>query len=188
VSALQVEHWELPGCRLVSGPLFEDGRGRFRKPYQRSAFADEGLPVDFSEQYFSTSRRGVVRGMHLQLPPSEHWKMVVCLAGAVYDVALDLRKRSAAYGRHAGIALSADTPMAVVLPPGVAHGFVAVAEDALVGYWLTSEHDAERDTGVRWDSFGASWPLPGEPVVSDRDAALPRLQDFESPFDEEVTA
>lgn len=188
MSGLEVEPWGLPGCSLVRGPLFEDARGRFRKPFQRSAFAAAGLPVDFPEQLFSTSRRGVVRGMHLQIPPAEHWKVVVCLAGAVHDVVLDLRTRSPAYGQHAGTVLAADEPLAVVLPPGVAHGFVAVTDDALVGYWVTSEHDPERDTGVRWDSFGATWPLGVETLTSPRDAALPLLDDFVSPFNGEVTA
>lgn len=175
--ALQRKPLGLPGATLLEFPLQADDRGWFRKPFQRSLFRDLGLPNDFDEQFFSFSVRGVIRGLHHQLPPSDQWKLVVCLSGTIWDVTLDLRTASPMAREHRAVTLSADSPLAVLIPPGCAHGFLTQSTTALVGYWVTSEHDPDRDTGVRWDSAGVEWPFDGSPTVSVRDRSLPALKD-----------
>lgn len=180
--SLEITPLDLPGCLRLQGSAPRDDRGMFHKAFQRSAFAERGLPVDFSEQFFSRSWRGVVRGLHLQLPPSEQWKLVTCLLGRVHDVLLDVRTGSPTYGRAVGVDLDADSGVSLLMPPGIAHGFLSLADDTVMGYWVTSEHDPATDTGVRWDSAGIAWPHDGEPVVSARDRALPPLAEFVSPI------
>jgi dTDP-4-dehydrorhamnose 3,5-epimerase len=166
------------GVALLRSPVHRDDRGWFRKPFQRSEFAAAGLPVDFSEQFFSHSTRGVVRGLHLQLAPSAQVKLVTCLAGSVFDVVLDVRAGSATAGQHCSVELSADNGAALLIPPGCAHGFLTTSDTAVLGYWVTAEFDAAVDTGVRWDSAGIDWPLAGPPIISARDLALAPLAEF----------
>ena len=162
--------------------MFQDGRGRFVKPLAASQLTARGLRADFVEQYYSTSARGVIRGMHFQLPPHDHAKLVYCASGAVTDVLLDLRRRSASYGRHVSLSLTADSGHAVYIAAGVAHGFVATLEPALMVYNVTSEHARAHDAGVRWDSFGCDWGV-AESVVSERDRGFAPLSEFVSPFE-----
>ncbi len=178
---VDIQPWALPGCWLVRTALHRDARGTFRKIFQRSLFAEHGFPVDWGEQFFTLSSRDVIRGLHLQLPPSGQWKLVSCLTGSVLDAAVDLRVDSPTYGEHATQALTQDANEALLLPPGVAHGFLATSESCLMAYSVTAEHDGARDGGVRWDSADITWPV-SRPVISTRDAALPRLEDFASPF------
>lgn len=172
---------ELPGCHLLEPRVFRDARGTFVKPFVRSAFEAQGLRTDFVEQYHSTSVPGVIRGMHFQHPPHAHAKLVYCAAGAVRDVILDLRSGSPTRGQHRVIELSAASGYAVYMPAGIAHGFVALSEPALMVYNVTSEYAPEHDDGVRWDSFGCDWAVQ-DPMVSARDRAFATLADFRSPF------
>jgi dTDP-4-dehydrorhamnose 3,5-epimerase len=123
----------------------------------------------------------VVRGLHFQTPPRDHAKTVNVIRGAIHDVVVDLRLGSPAYGRPATFALGAGEPAALHVPRGCAHGFQALSDDTVVAYMVGSEHAPEHDSGIRWDSVAADWPI-AEPVVSERDAAFPPLSEFESPF------
>jgi dTDP-4-dehydrorhamnose 3,5-epimerase len=171
---------ELDGVYVLRPRVFRDRRGVFVKTFQRSAFSALGLEADLAEVFYSVSEAGVVRGMHVQRPPHDHAKMVYCAAGRALDVVLDLRA-GPGYGRFVSVELAADTGTMVYVPRGCAHGFCVLEAPALVVYHVTSEHCPEADTGIRWDSFGFTWPAPG-PLVSARDASLPRFQDFRSPF------
>jgi dTDP-4-dehydrorhamnose 3,5-epimerase len=173
---------EIPGCLEIALPRFEDARGAFLKVSQRTGFEALGLPWAFTEQFVTRSARGVVRGLHLQTPPADMFKLVTCLAGAAFDVVVDLRVGSPAYGRHAIVELSGTLNTAVAIPAGCAHGFLAREDGTLLGYSCTAEYSPEHDTGIRWDSAGIDWPLTEEPVMSERDLGLPTLADFESPF------
>jgi dTDP-4-dehydrorhamnose 3,5-epimerase len=137
--------------------------------------------MGFAEQYFTLSHAGVLRGMHLQLPPHQHGKLVTCLSGRILDVLLDLRRASPTCGNSLGIELSPERGQALYLPAGIAHGFLSLEDNSGVLYGTTSVHDPHCDTGVRWDSFGFVWPV-NEPLISARDAALPALAAFDSPF------
>lgn len=179
---MTVRATSIPGCIELQLPRFEDDRGVLVKDFQRSAFEDLKLPSGFVEQFHSRSRLGVVRGMHFQRPPHQFHKLVTCVAGAAWDVVVDLRSGSPTDRQHAVIGLSADRANAVVIPPGCGHGFLSLAEGTVLSYWVTAEHHPDHDDGVHWDSAGIPWPLETDPIVSRRDEALTRLSDFDSPF------
>lgn len=171
----------LPGCYLIQPRVFQDARGRFVKPFVRSTLERHGLRSDFVEQYCSTSAPGVIRGMHFQLPPHDHAKLVYCAAGAVTDVLLDVRKQSPTYGQAIALPLTAESGHALYLAAGIAHGFVATDEPALMVYNVTSEYSPTHDAGVRWDSFGYDWEVD-DPVLSQRDLGFPTFNAFQTPF------
>jgi dTDP-4-dehydrorhamnose 3,5-epimerase len=171
----------LPGCVVVDPRDAKDERGRFVKLMHAPSFAERGMACDFVETFYTASRRGVLRGMHLQLPPHAHAKLVSCLVGTVLDVLLDLRVGSPTYGEHRAFELCDDQPRALYVAPGVAHGFYTLSEEATMVYLVTSVHAPTHDAGVRWDTFGMQWP-DAEPVLSPRDRMLPPLDEFVSPF------
>lgn len=177
---MHVEPSAIPGCARLDLFRAEDDRGGFVKLFERSTFAAAGLDPDVAEAFCSTSRRGVVRGLHFQLPPADHAKTVTVLSGRVLDVVVDLRTDSPTYGRHARFDLD-EAGAGVHIPVGCAHGFQALTDEATMVYLVSTEHSPEHDTGVRWDSAGIEWPLPPT-VISDRDRALPPLAEFDSPF------
>jgi dTDP-4-dehydrorhamnose 3,5-epimerase len=170
----------LPGAFAVALRRFGDARGSFVKTYMRSVFDERGQAFDFREEFYSFSRKDVIRGMHFQLPPHDHVKLVYCPVGAVLDVLVDLRA-GAGQGRVASIVLGGDEPMLLVIPKGVAHGFKSLRDDSLMVYKTSTEHAPSHDAGIRWDSFGFDWDVD-VPIVSDRDRAHPALADFTSPF------
>jgi dTDP-4-dehydrorhamnose 3,5-epimerase len=172
---------DLPGCVELQLPRSADARGSFIKLFHRDAMASMGLGADFAEVFCTTSQRGVLRGLHLQMPPHAHAKLVVCLEGAVQDVALDLRRDSATYGRHAQLALTAEAGNALYLPVGCAHGFCVLSASATVLYLTSTTHAPESDVGIAWDSAGIAWSVTA-PILSERDRHHPALADFVSPF------
>ena len=170
----------LPDTWLLKLRRQADLRGTFVKCYSHTVAATRLQALNLKEEYYSTSKAGVIRGMHFQTPPHDHLKVVYCPVGLVLDVLLDLRK-GASYGRTASVILGQDDPCLIWIPPGVAHGFRAISDDSLMIYKTTSEHAPAHDMGIRWDSFGFDWGL-SFPIVSARDAAHPAFPDFVSPF------
>ncbi|HEY4359040.1 MAG TPA: dTDP-4-dehydrorhamnose 3,5-epimerase family protein [Acidobacteriaceae bacterium] len=180
----------IPGCFGVEFTPSRDARGSFVKTFRASAFRDLGLESHFTESFFSTSREGVLHGMHFQLPPADGARFLYALAGEILDVALDLRVGSPAYGQTATFRLTDDRPLAAYLPRGVAHGFLVTRGPATLVHNLSSEYSPELDSGVLWDSFDFAWPTD-VPMLSTRDRALPSFTGFASPFrfdDNEMTA
>jgi dTDP-4-dehydrorhamnose 3,5-epimerase len=171
----------IPGCLEVHFPVHPDERGVFVKTFQGSTFGNEGMETDFREVFYTVSGENVLRGMHLQLPPADHAKLVYCVTGSVADVVLDLRCGSPTYGKHALIELAADLYNGVYLPRGVAHGFQVRKWPATLVYHVTTEYAPHLEAGVAWDSFGAAWPVH-PPKISSRDEAFPSLAEFDSPF------
>ena len=180
-SAIRFNKCRLPGCFLVEFPNFRDHRGLFVKSFQRSAFEERGLECDFKETFYTESAENVLRGMHFQVPPADHAKLVYCISGGICDMALDLRVGSPTFGEHEAYELSAEYNNAVYLPRGMAHGFLVRSAPSVVVYQVTSEHSPAHDTGIRWNSFGATWQLSA-PVISVRDEGLIPFEQFESPF------
>ncbi len=172
----------LPGCYLIEARRFGDVRGDFTKVVHATTYRELGLHTEFPEVFYSSSRVGVVRGLHFQVPPADHVKLVICVAGRVHDAVMDLRRGSPTYGQHYSVPLRADQPHLLYVPVGLAHGFLAVEEPALMLYFVSTEHSPEHDRGLRWDSAGIEWPLERPAVVSDRDAAFPTWAEFETPF------
>jgi len=172
---------KLPGCFEVQPRIFDDDRGRFVKVFHQDEFLRLGLETNFKEEYYSHSRKGVIRGMHFQLPPSDHVKLVYCVQGDVQDVVLDLRKGSPTYGLADTIKLTAEQGNYLYIPKGLAHGFCTTSAVATLVYKVSTVYDLQHDSGVLWDSFGVEWPTL-EPVISSRDTSFKSLSEFTSPF------
>ena len=170
----------LPGCFLLQPKRFEDERGLFVKTYHDGLCQALGVNLDIREEFYSVSYKNVLRGMHFQLPPHAHDKLVYCTCGVVTDVLLDLRK-GPDYGKVASVQLSGENAHLVFIPEGVAHGFTALTDKALMLYKTSTVHAQEADCGIRWDSFGFNWGVV-EPIMSARDQQHSLLADFVSPF------
>ena len=171
----------VPGCYLIQPNVFEDKRGVFVKTFHSELYKQAGLRTDFKEEYFSFSKKNVLRGMHFQIPPHDHAKLVYCLSGQVEDVFVDIRKTSPTYTQHQKIILDSKLFNILYLPKGIAHGFLALENNSLLVYKATSVYSPEHDCGIRWNSCKIKWSS-STPVLSDRDAAFPSMTEFETPF------
>ena len=180
---MNTEPLSLPEILLITPKRHGDARGWFTETYTRRAFAEAGVADDFVQENHAYSKeQGTLRGLHLQVPPKAISKLIRCVAGAIFDVAVDVRAGSPTYGRWAGAELSAENGRSLYVPRGFAHGYLTLTPDVEVlykqdGYWAP---DCER--GVRWDdpAIGIDWPLPpGGVTLNDRDRALPLLADFQ---------
>lgn len=160
----------------------EDERGLFVKPLHAPTLIENGLEHSFPESFFSVNKKGVIRGMHFQLPPHDHAKIVYCTSGSVLDVIVDLRKSSKTFGQFCTIELSSKLKNAAYLPRGVAHGFCTLEDNACMFYHTSTVHAPSHDSGIRFDSFGFEWPFK-QALHSPRDLELPKLANFNSPFD-----
>ncbi|WP_130610718.1 dTDP-4-dehydrorhamnose 3,5-epimerase family protein [Cohnella abietis] len=177
---LIAEPLTIPGCLKIFPRVFRDVRGRFVKTVHRDTFSQYGLTSCFQEQYYSFSRKGVLRGLHVQLPPEEHVKLVACVHGEVLDIVLDLRAGSPTYGKYEQIILDGECGTMVYIPAGVAHGFYAYSDSTLL-YHVTSQHNPTLDKGIHWNTVGISWPNK-QPILSERDRTFPPFSEFISPF------
>lgn len=171
----------IEGCFEILPFNLKDHRGRFVKPYHRDDFKEAGLDFDLSEEFYSVSKKGVIRGMHFQLPPNATIKGVICLSGSIFDVVVDLRVDSPTYKHHFSIELSEEKGNMLYIPKGLAHGFCTLSEEALVLYMCSEVYSPEHDTGINWKSAGILWPEE-DPIVSDKDNELIGLDQFESTF------
>ncbi len=178
---MQVLSTAIPGCFKIVPQVRRDDRGSFVKTFREDIFQEHGLTTRFAEEYYTSSHQGVLRGLHFQVPPKDHVKVVTCLSGKVMDAVVDLRTGSPAYGRHLVFELSADNGNILYLPPGLAHGFYVPNGEALLSYKVTSLYSPEHDSGILWDSADILWP-DKSPHVSARDRSFARLDDFKSPF------
>lgn len=172
---------QVHGCLRIEPFSSLDSRGRFSKVYSSELQRELDEPMHWRECFWTHSKPGVVRGMHFQLPPSACSKLVWCVAGSAFDVVLDLRIDSPTYRAVATFTLDAENRSAVFVPAGCAHGFATGDVGAVMCYLTDRDHDPSLDSGVRWDSLPIDWSVP-HPEVSLRDAALPSIEDFESPF------
>ncbi len=172
---------------LISGKKFSDARGWFSEVYNARTFADRGVDRVFVQDNQSFSRaKGTIRGLHFQTPPHAQGKLVRCLRGAIFDVAVDVRKGSPTYGHWVGAELSAENGKQLFMPEGFAHGFITLEQDTEVFYKVTDFYAPACDAGLRWNdpAIGVQWPvLPGAPPhLSEKDEKLPFLDEFDSPF------
>lgn len=171
----------IPGCYEVFPDVFEDQRGLFVKTFHSELFSSRGLVAEFAEDFYSLSHQGVVRGLHFQLPPKDLVKLVYSVSGTAFDVLVDLRVGSPAYGQHVVCELSAEKANMVYVPSGVAHGFYAMTPHVLMMYKVSAVYSAEHDTGILWNSLDIPWP-DRSPLLSERDRSLIAFEDFISPF------
>ncbi len=173
-----VTETELPGVKLIEPRVFGDDRGFFLESWNARAFAAAGLDVDFVQDNHSRSARGVLRGLHFQRHDPQG-KLVRVTSGAVFDVAVDIRRSSPAFGRWVGYELSDANKRMLYIPPGFAHGFLVLSDSADFLYKCTTFYDAASDAGIRWNdpAIAIAWPIDGEPQLSAKDAAAPLLAD-----------
>lgn len=171
----------IEGCYILEPRIIEDSRGAFIKTFHRDVFEQHHLEIDFREEYYSVSQKGVLRGMHFQTPPYDHVKLVYCVCGKVLDAVVDLRVNSPTYGQFEMFDLNADHADMIYIPKGLAHGFYVESDNAIMMYKVTSDYHPEHDAGVRWDSIGIPWPNMN-PILSERDKNLPTFSQSESFF------
>jgi dTDP-4-dehydrorhamnose 3,5-epimerase len=166
----------LDGPILMEPSMHGDARGFFVETYRKNVWADLGIREEFVQDNHSRSRRGVVRGIHFQLPPGQA-KLVRCDRGAILDVVVDLRRGSPAFGDWEGHKLSDENHRQLYIPVGFGHGFCVLSEVADVEYKVSAYYDASLERGIAWDDpdIGIEWPSGLELSVSDRDASAPRL-------------
>ncbi len=171
----------IPDVLLLEPAVFGDERGFFLESYNRAAFLDAtGIDVDFVQDNHSRSARGVLRGLHYQLPPKAQGKLVRVSSGSVFDVAVDVRRGSATFGRWVGECLSEANHRQMWIPAGFAHGFLVLSDAADFLYKTTDYYSPGHERVVAWDDpdLSIAWPLEGRvPTVSDRDRQAPRLRD-----------
>ncbi|MBU2490246.1 MAG: dTDP-4-dehydrorhamnose 3,5-epimerase [Proteobacteria bacterium] len=173
--SLDVTPTRLPGLLLVETPVFPDSRGLFSEIFRADAYEAAGIPGPFVQDNQSLSVRGVVRGLHFQRSRPQG-KLVTCVQGEIFDVAVDLRRSSPFFGQWEGFTLSGDAGTQVYIPEGFAHGFCALSQTALVVYKCTDFYCPGDDRGIRWDDPDLAIPWPVDhPVLSEKDRNLPRL-------------
>jgi len=175
---------ELPEITVVEPQAVEDERGCFLETYKKSEFSKQGISKDFLQDNHSCSTiKGVLRGLHFQRRPAAQAKLVRCIVGEVFDVAVDIRKGSPTYGRWVSVILSAKNRLMVWIPVGFAHGFLTTTDMAEVEYKVTAEYSGAHDRAARWNdpSIGIKWPI-SNPILSKKDAEAPLLQDADNNF------
>jgi dTDP-4-dehydrorhamnose 3,5-epimerase len=173
---MKVTPTALPDVKLIEPAVFGDDRGFFMESWNARDFAAEGLDATFVQDNHSRSRRGVLRGLHYQIDHAQG-KLVRCVAGEVFDVVVDLRRSSPAFGRSLGLTLSAQNRQMLWVPPGFAHGFLTVSEYAEFLYKTTEYWYPEHERSLLWNdaALAIDWPLADAPILTAKDAAGTRL-------------
>lgn len=180
---MQIEQLALPGLVVLTPARFGDARGFFSESWNRRRMQEHGIDLDFVQDNHSLSREvGTLRGLHFQSPPHAQAKLVRCGRGRLFDVAVDIRRGSPSYGKWMGVELSAENGKQLLVPEGFLHGFITREPDTEIIYKCTDYYAPECDGAVAWDSCGIDWGFDGRPMLSDKDAAAPKLADFDSPF------
>ena len=180
--AISVIDTKLDGVKLIEPHVFGDDRGFFMESWNQRDFNNQVKEVYFVQDNHSRSKKGVVRGLHFQLPPHAQSKLVRCVVGSIYDVAVDIRKSSPTFGQWVGYELSAENKCQLCIPQGFAHGFITLSDYAEVCY-KTDEYWCKNCEGsIRWndEAIGIVWPLDTldmEPCLSEKDAIAPKLRE-----------
>ena len=174
---------EIPDVWEIEARRFRDERGFFEETYQQSDFEAHGMPTAFVQDNHSYSVRGVLRGLHYQKEPKAQGKLLRVLVGRIFDVAVDIRRRSPTFRRWIGVVLSGDDGRMLYIPPGFAHGFCVLSDDAHLVYKATTEYAPHLERGIRWDDpeIDIDWPV-AQPIVCLKDAQLPLLCDADYDF------
>ena len=173
---------ELEGLKIIEPQVFGDERGWFCEQYNRERFREAGICTEFVQDNESFSRKGVVRGLHWQASPHTQAKLVRVIRGAVWDVAVDLRKGSPTFGQWEAVTLTAENALQFFVPRGFAHGFVVLEDDTLFAYKCDNLYNPQSERGLAWDdpTVAVKWPDPGaEYLFSAKDRAHPKLGEIE---------
>ena len=171
----------IPSCFHIAPLVVKDKRGVFVKVFQQEYFSRQGLETSFPEEYYTISKKRVLRGLHFQIPPCDQTKIVHCLSGKVIDVVVDLRIGSPAYGKYATFTLDAKKGDMIYIPKGLAHGFYVLSQQAIMLYKVSTAYSPEHDKGILWNSAGIPW-ADSHPIISSRDRKFVPFSEFKSPF------
>jgi dTDP-4-dehydrorhamnose 3,5-epimerase len=166
---------EIPDVILITPKVFTDERGFFIETYQKDDFAKAGITGEFVQQNHSKSIKGVLRGLHYQKEPYAQAKLVRCIKGEIFDVAVDIRKNSPTFGKYVSVILSEENKKMLYIPRGFAHGFEVISDEAEVIYSVDNFYSKENESGIRWDNqkIDIKWPLK-TPLVSSKDDLWPK--------------
>ncbi|WP_141336621.1 dTDP-4-dehydrorhamnose 3,5-epimerase [Paenibacillus sp. tmac-D7] len=176
---------KLEGVMIVEPSVFGDNRGFFLESYNEKKFNELGLDYKFIQDNHSLSvEPGVLRGLHYQLDPKAQTKLVRVATGAIYDVAVDIRRNSPTFGQWVGVILSAANKRQLLVPKGFAHGFCTIVSNTEVLYKVDEYYSPEHDRGIAWDDpdLGIYWPVTS-PILSEKDGKHPLLKDAENNFE-----
>lgn len=174
---------EIEGVYIIENFHAKDNRGSFTKTFHRNFFKDNNLCFEFCESYFSINNKNVIRGMHFQLPPHDHAKLVYVPKGKILDVILDIRKNSSTYGKAISVELSGENNRSIYIPKGCAHGFKSLEDDTITVYNVSTIYNNESDFGILYNSFDYKWDI-SNPILSERDSSFIRFEEFKkkNPF------
>ena len=170
---------------LIKPTRHKDERGFFSETYSRRRYKEFGIDVDFLQDNHSFSLKpGTLRGLHFQVPPNAQGKLVRCGKGAIFDVAVDIRKGSPTFGHWEGYELTEDNGHQLYVPVGFAHGFVTLNPGSELVYKCTDYYAPQAEGSIRWDdpTIGIEWPFADKIILNERDAIAPLFRDFETPF------
>ncbi len=183
---MNTETFDVPGVIAVTPDRFGDDRGFFSETWSAPRFTAAGIDAAFVQDNQSLSRdRGVIRGLHCQIGPNAQGKLIRCIRGAIWDVAVDARRSSPSFGRWVGVELSAENWRQLWIPAGFLHGFCTLEPDTEVVYKVTAPYDREAERGVKWNdpTLALPWPIEAETaILSDKDRVLPRWSDLPELF------
>lgn len=184
--AIHVESLNIPEVKLIVPPIYRDARGFFSETFNSAALSAAGISENFVQDNQSLSRaKGVIRGLHYQVAPSAQGKLVRVVRGAIFDVAVDIRRGSPHFGQHVAVTLSAENWSQLWVPVGFAHGYCTLEPDTEVIYKVTDFYAPECDRGIAFDdpALGIAWPVPAErATLSDKDRKQPPFAALDTPF------
>tara|TARA_R110002050_G_scaffold297339_2_gene458644 strand:- start:57349 stop:57891 length:543 start_codon:yes stop_codon:yes gene_type:complete len=174
---------EIPGLKLIHPNVFEDNRGYFYESYNEQQLAEVGIENHFVQDNQSLSNKGVLRGLHFQKPPMAQGKLVRVVKGAVYDVAVDIRKESPTYGHHFGVELNETNKLMLWIPAGFAHGFATLKDETIFSYKCSQYYDPSLESGIMWNDemLQINWQIQN-PLLSGKDQNNIDFKSFNSPF------
>ncbi len=184
---MKVEALAIPAVKLITPPRHQDPRGFFSETWNQVRFADAGIPGPFIQDNHAVSTvAGVLRGLHCQIGPNAQGKLVRCVTGSIYDVAVDVRDGSPTFGQYVAETISAENWTQIWVPAGFLHGYCTLTEVTEVIYKVTGAYDKAAERGVMWNDpdIGIDWPVSADNVIlSEKDKVLPRLRDLPPLFE-----
>ena len=181
IMPFEFEKQSIEDIILVKPKVFGDNRGFFMESYKKSEFIKNGIDIEFQQDNHSKSSAKVLRGLHYQAKPYEQAKLVRCITGKIYDIAVDIRPNSKTFGQYVKVELSEDNKNMLYIPKGFAHGFVVLSDEAELLYKASGEYNQKADRGILWSDkdLNIDWGIDFEPILSEKDQNQPKLKDID---------
>lgn len=180
---MELINTDFKGLFVIEPKVFEDDRGYFFESFNQQVFQELGIDVSFVQDNQSKSQKGVLRGLHFQVPPNAQAKLVSVVKGSVLDVAVDIRKNSPTYGKYYSIVLSGENKKMLFIPEGFAHGFLTLEDETIFSYKCSSFYNKNSEDSLLWndEDLGIDWGV-SNPTLSDKDKIAKELKSFNTPF------